>query len=60
MIRGAMSAPPDADVDAVLAYAAHVKDCAYCKSANTPEQLCPTGGVLWDEVCDDDPTEVGR
>lgn len=55
-----VAAPPDADIRDVKAYAAHVQDCPTCKRANTDDELCPTGGALWDAVCDDDPTEVER
>ncbi len=54
-----MSAPPDADVEAVRAYAAHVASCSTCKDANDDDELCDEGGALWDAVCDDDPTLPG-
>lgn len=55
-----VSAPADADVEDVRAYAAHVRDCRTCKAANVDDELCPTGGALWDAVClgIEDPTEV--
>lgn len=52
-----VSAPADADVEAVKAYAAHVACCPICKSANLEGELCMEGGALWDALCDEDPTE---
>ncbi len=54
---GPMAAPADADVDLVRAYAQHVITCHDCKQANTEADLCRRGGALWDQICDDDPTE---
>lgn len=49
-----VSAPPDADVEDVKAYARHVRGCSTCKQANTDAELCAAGGALWDAVTDDD------
>lgn len=53
-----VTAPADADIEAVVAYARHVASCSTCKQANTDDQLCAAGGALWDEVTDDDPTDA--
>jgi len=46
-----VSAPADADVEDVKAYARHVQGCATCKAANLDDELCHEGGALWDAVC---------
>ncbi len=48
-----VTAPLEADIADVKAYAGHVKDCATCKRANVDPELCELGGALWDAVCGD-------